>query len=105
MNIEKGSIVVIFVSQRTGADAEGYKRAAAEMEAAVSGAPGYLGHDSVGSAEGAGITISYWRDEASVAEWRAHTRHSAVRQAGRDHWYHHYRLVVAKVMRSDEWHG
>ncbi len=104
MNIEKGSIAVIFVSLRTGADAEGYARAAAEMEAAVARAPGYLGHDSVSSAEG-GITISYWRDEASVADWRAHARHSEVRQAGRDHWYRHYRLIVASVMRSDEWHG
>lgn len=105
MNIEKGSIAVIFVSQRTGADADGYKRAAAEMEAAVASAPGYLGHDSVSSADGGGITISYWRDEASVAAWRAHTRHSQIRQAGRDQWYDHYRLVVASVMRSDEWHS
>jgi heme-degrading monooxygenase HmoA len=103
MTIEKGSIAVIFVSRRTGADAEGYARAAAEMEQAVASAPGYLGHDSVSSADG-GITISYWRDEASVAAWRAHARHSAVRQAGRDHWYDFYRLVVASVMRSDEWH-
>jgi len=105
MNIEKGSIAVIFVSRRTGVDGEGYQRAAAEMEAAVASAPGYLGHDSVSSAEGGGITISYWRDEASVAAWRAHNRHSEVRQAGRDHWYHQYRLVVASVMRSDEWPG
>ncbi|MDB5697462.1 MAG: hypothetical protein JWN69_266 [Alphaproteobacteria bacterium] len=103
MTIEKGSIAVIFVSRRTGADAEGYARAAAEMEQAVASAPGYLGHDSVSSADG-GITISYWRDEASIAAWRAHARHSAVRQAGRDHWYDFYRLVVARVMRSDEWH-
>lgn len=105
MDIEKGRIAVIFVSRRTGTDAEGYERAAAEMEAAVVSAPSYLGHDSVSSADGGGITISYWRDEASVAAWRAHARHSEVRQAGRDHWYHHYRLVVASVMRSDEWHG
>ncbi len=65
--IETGCIAVIFVSRRTGEDAEGYARAAAEMEQEVARAPGYLGHDSVGAPDGAGITISYWRDEASAA--------------------------------------
>ena len=72
--IERGCTAVIFVSRRTGEDAEGYARAAAEMAEAAAQAPGYLGHDSVGSPEGEGITISYWRDEASAAAWRAQTR-------------------------------
>ncbi len=101
--IEKGCIAVIFVSRRTGADAEGYARAAAEMEEAVASAPGYLGHDSVASADGAGITISYWRDEASAAAWRAHARHAEVRGEGRAHWYEYYRLVVAEVARAYDW--
>ena len=102
--IEKGCIAVIFVSRRTGEDAEGYARAAAEMEQEVARAPGYLGHDSVGAPDGAGITISYWRDEASAAAWRAHARHSEVRAEGRSRWYDYYRLVVADVSRAYDWH-
>ena len=101
--IEKGCTAVIFVSRRTGEDPEGYARAAAEMAEAAAQAPGYLGHDSVGSPDGEGITISYWRDEASAAAWRAHARHSEVRGEGRARWYAYYRLVVADVSRAYEW--
>jgi hypothetical protein len=58
--LQNGNVAVIFVSRRTGVDAEVYALAAAEMEAEVARAPGYLGHDSVGSPDGQGITISYW---------------------------------------------
>lgn len=102
--IRKGNVAVIFVSRRTGIDPEGYARAAAEMEGEAARAPGYLGHDSVGGADGSGITISYWEDEAAAAAWRAHARHSEVREQGRKHWYNHYRLVVADVARAYDWH-
>lgn len=100
--IEPGHIAVIFVSRRTGADAEGYAEAAAAMDEAVRAAPGYLGHDSVGSDDG-GITISYWRDMESVAAWREEITHAATRERGRAHWYDWYRLVVATVDRTREW--
>ena len=102
IEIKKGSVAVIFVSRRTDSDA-GYAEAAAEMEREVARAPGYLGHDSIGSAEGGGITVSYWRDDASAAAWREHARHSEIRAEGRGHWYHWYRLVVASVERAYEW--
>jgi heme-degrading monooxygenase HmoA len=101
--IKKGAVAVIFVSRRSRADAEGYGRAAAEMEAEVAKADGYIGHDSVGGGDGRGITISYWRDEAAAAAWRAHARHSEVRAQGRADWYDYYRLVVAEVTRAYDW--
>lgn len=101
--IKRGSIAVIFVSRRSVGDAEGYARAAAEMEAEVARAPGYIAHDSVSSEDGRGITISYWTDAASVAAWRAHARHAEVRAEGRKSWYDHYRLIVAEVDRAYDW--
>jgi heme-degrading monooxygenase HmoA len=103
IEIEKGSVAVIFVSKRSGADPDGYAAAAAEMEAEVARSDGYIGHDSVSSPDGGGITVSYWRDEAAAAAWRAHTRHSEVREQGRAAWYDHYRLVVAEVARAYDW--
>ena len=103
IQLRKGHVAVIFVSRRTQSDPVGYARAAAEMEREVVNAPGYLGHDSVSSPEGQGITISYWEDEASVAAWRAHARHAEVRGEGRQHWYDWYRLVVADVTRAYDW--
>jgi heme-degrading monooxygenase HmoA len=102
-DINKGAVAVIFVSRRSGVDPEGYARAAAEMEAEVAKADGYIGHDSVGNAEGQGITISYWRDEAAARAWRAHARHTEVREQGRANWYEYYRLVVAEVSRAYDW--
>ena len=103
IGIKKGTVAVIFVSRRASSDPEGYARAATEMEAEVAKAPGYLGHDSVSSPAGEGITVSYWQDEASAAAWRAHARHSEVRKEGRERWYDHYRLVVAEVIRAYDW--
>lgn len=104
IHIKKGNVAVIFVSRRASSDPEGYARAAAEMEAEVAKAPGYLGHDSVSTPAGEGITISYWEDEAAAAAWRAHARHSEVRAQGRERWYDFYRLVVAEVVRAHDWH-
>ena len=65
-----GTIAVIFISQRTDADQDGYDAAANEMAALVERQPGYLGVDSVREANGLGITVSHWADEASAIAWR-----------------------------------
>ena len=98
-----GSISVTFISLRNGEDEPGYAAASAEMEETVRAMPGYLGMDSVRSADGVGITISYWRDEESVAGWRDHQRHSEIRGNGRAHWYDWYRVIVARVERGYAW--
>ncbi len=103
IEIKKGNVAVIFISRRSQSDPDGYAGAAAEMESAVVKSPGYIGHDSVSSADGAGITVSYWQDEASAAIWRSHARHAEVREEGRERWYHRYRLVVAEVARAYDW--
>jgi heme-degrading monooxygenase HmoA len=99
----QGSIAVIFVSLRNGADDLGYAAASAEMEATVTAMPGYLGMDSARSDDGVGITISYWRDEDSVAGWRDHERHQEIRGQGRSDWYDWYRVIVARVERTYAW--
>jgi heme-degrading monooxygenase HmoA len=97
-----GQTVVMFVSERTGDDAEGYAAAAAAMGALAAAQPGYRGVDSL-SADGLGITLSYWADEASAIAWREHPEHAAIRDAGRDRWYRWYRLHVAAIGRSYAW--
>ncbi|MDT8760690.1 antibiotic biosynthesis monooxygenase [Sphingomonas psychrotolerans] len=97
-----GQVVVAFVSERTGDDAEGYAAAAAAMDALAAQQPGYRGVDSV-SAGGLGITLSYWADEASAVAWRKHPEHTETREAGRGRWYKWYRLHVADISRSYSW--
>jgi heme-degrading monooxygenase HmoA len=90
---------VIFTSTRTEGD-HGYGGRAEEMLALAAVQPGYLGVDSVRDATGFGVTVSYWRDEASIAAWRDQARHAQTRDDGRAAWYEEFAVHVAKVERA-----
>ena len=98
-----GTIAVIFVAQRTGADDAGYAEAAQAMDKLARDQTGYVAIDSVRDTDGLGITVSYWADEAAAKAWRDHPKHTAIRDAGRDHWYSDYSLHVAAITRSYDW--
>ena len=91
---------VIFSSRRSAGDAEAYAEAAARMELLAREQPGFLGMESARGADGFGITISYWRDEAAILAWKLQAEHKLTREYGRMHWYEHYELRVAKVTRG-----
>lgn len=98
-----GEVAVIFASRRNGADPAGYDAAAVAMDALAALQPGYRGVESVRDADGAGITISYWADEAAAIAWRDHPDHAAIRDAGRARWYDSYRVTVCTVSRRYDW--
>ena len=56
--------------------------------------------ESVRGSDGLGITVSYWRDEAAILAWRRHAEHTLARERGRQQWYEHFELRVAKVERA-----
>lgn len=91
---------VIFSSRRTSGDDQSYAAAAARVEALAREQPGFLGVESARDADGFGITVSYWRDEAAIRAWKMQAEHRATREHGREHWYAHYELRVAKVERA-----
>lgn len=94
---------MIFVSQRTDGDAEGYAQAAEAMAALAAAQPGYAGVDSVRDASGLGITVSYWADDASARAWRDNPEHARIRDLGRARWYDWYTLEVTRVERGYRW--
>jgi len=98
-----GQIVVIFLSERTPEDDAGYSAAADAMERLAAAQPGYRGIDSVRGADGVGITLSYWADEASALAWKNHPEHVAIRDSGRARWYMRYEVAVAEVQRDYRW--
>jgi heme-degrading monooxygenase HmoA len=102
-----GAVAVIFLSTRSGpdtaGDADGYAEAAAAMDALAARQPGYVGVDSARGADGFGITVSYWADEAAAVAWRGHPDHIVIRDRGRAVWYTDYRVDVAHVTRSYAW--
>lgn len=84
-----GQVAVLFLSERTGEDPEGYAATPARMEAPAALQPGYRGADRL-SAGAAGITIRRRADAASAG-------------AGRGRGYRPSRLHVATIDRSHGW--
>lgn len=89
---------VIFTSIRSDADDTGYAAASARMMELAGTMPGFLGVESARA--DIGITVSYWRDLESIANWKRHVEHLAAQGEGRRLWYDYYRLRVAKVERD-----
>ena len=89
---------VIFTAQRTATD-EGYGQMADAMVELAAKQPGYLGVESTRDEAGLGITVSYWKDEASLLGWKAVSEHAFAQKMGKEKWYDHYTLRVAKVER------
>ena len=90
---------VIFTAQQT-ADLDGYGPMAAAMVETAATMDGFLGVESTRDADGLGVTVSYWRDEAAIAAWREHSKHAVAQKLGRERWYEHYELRVARVERA-----
>jgi len=90
---------VIFSSQRVPGE-DGYGEMADRMAELALGQDGYLGLESARSADGFGITVSYWRDEASIAYWKRNAEHKLAQQYGHERWYEHFELRVARVERT-----
>jgi heme-degrading monooxygenase HmoA len=90
---------VIFTSQRTAGD-HGYGEMAGKMEALGSARPGFLGIESARRADGVGITVSYWRDEASLLAWKHDAEHQQAQRGGRATWYAGYEVRIARVERA-----
>ncbi len=90
---------VIFTSQRSDGD-HGYGAMAERMVELGSRYDGFLGIESARSADGLGITVSYWRDEAAILAWKRDAEHEKAQRGGRERWYDHYQVRVAKVERA-----
>ena len=91
---------VVFSSQRNADDDAGYGEAAARMVELAARQPGFLGVESCRDADGFGITVSYWTDEAAIQAWKRQTDHAMTRAYGRTRWYDHFELRVARVERA-----
>lgn len=91
---------VIFSSRRSTQDSAGYAEASERMIEMAARQPGFLGVESARDADGFGLTVSYWADEAAIAAWKADAEHAAIRERGRWLWYRHFEVRVARVERA-----
>jgi heme-degrading monooxygenase HmoA len=91
---------VIFTSVRTEGD-NGYGAMAEAMNELAAQQPGYLGMEA--ARDGLGITVAYFRDEASARAWKNVADHREAQRLGREKWYAGYRLRIATVTRDYGW--
>lgn len=91
---------VIFTSKRAVDDGRAYAAMSERMAELGSRYDGFLGIESARGANGVGITVSYWRDEAAILAWKRDTEHEKAQHAGQKTWYTDYEVRVAKVERA-----
>lgn len=90
---------VIFTAQRNDGDF-GYDAMADKMMEMAQVQPGYLGAEFSRDADGFGITVSYWHDDTSLKNWKTVSEHLFAQSLGKNRWYKHYTVRVAKVERT-----
>ncbi|MEZ5973084.1 MAG: antibiotic biosynthesis monooxygenase [Hyphomonadaceae bacterium] len=93
-------IAVIFEVEP--ADREAYFRIAAELRPLLDEIDGFVSIERFQSLsdEGRVLSLSFWRDEEAVAQWRNVEAHRAAQTAGRGGVFRDYRLRVAEVVRD-----
>jgi heme-degrading monooxygenase HmoA len=92
--------VVVFSARHTGIDQARYAETARRMFELAAEQDGFLGAESAHGPDGFGITVSYWDSLEAIAAWRANAEHSEARRVGRETWYAHYAIRVARVERA-----
>lgn len=97
--VPEDCVVVAFVSQRADED-PAYERMARRMLELAQEQPGFLGVESVRGADGLGITLSYWVDQASAAAWGTHPEHREAQRLGHERWYRWHDTRVMRLLSS-----
>ncbi len=79
-----------------------YLDIAATLRPAVEKIDGFISIERFASLteDGKMLSLSYWRDEAAIAEWRRHMDHRAAQGKGRAGIFRNYRLRVAEIARD-----
>ncbi len=88
---------VVFSSQRTGEDADGYGAMADRMWELAAKQPGFLGVETMHSEDGFGMTVSYWESLEAIRNWREQAEHKIAQAQGREKWYEKYKLRICLV--------
>jgi heme-degrading monooxygenase HmoA len=95
-------IVVIFELSVLPGRQPDYLNAAERLRPLLAGIDGFLSIERFESLSEPGrlLSMSYWRDEDAVRQWRNTEAHRGVQDAGRREIFADYRLRVAQVLRD-----
>ena len=95
-------IAVIFEAEAAPGRRDAYLDAAAWLRPLLAQVDGFISIERFESltTKGKILSLSIWRDEAAVAQWRQIEAHRGVQAAGRRSIFADYRLRVASVIRD-----
>jgi heme-degrading monooxygenase HmoA len=95
-------IAVIFEVEPRAGRSQAYMDLATELKPLLEKSDGFVSIERFESLTRPGkiLSLSFWRDEAAVAEWRKLAEHRSAQSAGRRVIFADYRLRVAGVVRD-----
>ena len=95
-------IAVIFEAEAHEGERQAYLDAAAQLRPLLADIPGFISIERFASLTNPDklLSLSYWRDEESVRQWRNFPAHRHVQAAARDHIFKDYRLRIAGIIRD-----
>lgn len=95
-------IAVIFEVEIAKGRQDDYLEIAADLKPVLEQVDGFISVERFQSLSIPGklLSLSYWRDEKAVKEWRALSKHRDAQAKGRAGVFEGYRLKVASVLRD-----
>ncbi len=95
-------IAVIFEVHPKSDQKDAYLDMAAKMRPLAEGIDGFISVERFESLTTPGklLSLSFWRDEAALDEWRRLSAHRNAQKAGRDIMFDDYRLRVVSLIRN-----
>jgi heme-degrading monooxygenase HmoA len=95
-------IAIIFEVQIAEGNQDAYLDYAARLKPELEKMDGFISVERFESLTMPGklLSLSFWRDEAAVANWRNHGEHRQAQAAGRAGLFADYRLRVVSVIRD-----
>lgn len=95
-------IVVVFQVEMREGRKEAYFDLAAELRESLKGIDGFISVERFESLSTPGkyVSLSFWRDEAAVLEWRRHAEHRVAQGRGMHDIFADFRISVASIVRD-----
>ena len=95
-------LAVIFEVWPAEGKQEQYLKLATNMKKHLEGFDGFISVERFESLTEPGklLSVSFWRDEASLDNWRKLDEHRAMQKMGRESMFADYHLRIASVMRD-----
>ncbi len=95
-------IAVIFEVEPNAGKTDDYLDIASQLRPIVEGIDGFISIERFESLSQPGkiLSLSFWRDEEAVKEWRNIAEHRQAQRDGRNGIFSDYRLRIASVIRN-----